>query len=281
MNLALWLDRAGKSHGDRPAVGLGDRVYSDYCSLAHRAARLAGALQGQLGLNAGDRVAIVAKNSPAYLETLYAVWHAGLAAVPANAKLHGAELGYILEQARAEKSRTSHRYRQPRLRKVIHGRSDRDRAAQRGRSRLAVLHLGHDWTPEGSNAHTPQSVNLESRLRSRSRSDRARRSDPACCAYESRLGHLHHAACHATRRECDRGIRWLRAGRNLPTSEGVATGLNVCRADDDQTHDRLPRRLSVFQYPHHHLGRRADVCRGCVACAGSLRSALCADLRTG
>ncbi len=101
MNLALWLDRAGKSHGDRPAVGLGDRVYSDYCSLAHRAARLAGALQGQLGLNAGDRVAIVAKNSPAYLETLYAVWHAGLAAVPANAKLHGAELGYILEQSGA------------------------------------------------------------------------------------------------------------------------------------------------------------------------------------
>jgi acyl-CoA synthetase (AMP-forming)/AMP-acid ligase II len=54
-------------------------VYSDYRSLAHRAARLAGALQGQLGLNAGDRVAIVAKNSPAYLELLYAVWHAGLA----------------------------------------------------------------------------------------------------------------------------------------------------------------------------------------------------------
>jgi long-chain acyl-CoA synthetase len=104
MNLALWLDRAGKSHGDRPAVGLGDRVYSDYRSLAHRAARLAGALQGQLGLNAGDRVAIVAKNSPAYLELLYAVWHAGLAVVPANAKLHGAELGYILEQSGARVS---------------------------------------------------------------------------------------------------------------------------------------------------------------------------------
>ncbi|MGA9053774.1 MAG: AMP-binding protein, partial [Pseudolabrys sp.] len=104
MNLALWLDRAGKSHGDRPAVGLGDRVYSDYRSLAHRAARLAGALQAQLGLNAGDRVAIVAKNSPSYLELLYAVWHAGLAAVPVNAKLHGAELGYILEQSGARVS---------------------------------------------------------------------------------------------------------------------------------------------------------------------------------
>ncbi len=38
---------------------------------------------------------------PEYLEMLYAVWHAGLAAVPANAKLHGAELGYILEHSDA------------------------------------------------------------------------------------------------------------------------------------------------------------------------------------
>jgi long-chain acyl-CoA synthetase len=101
MNLALWLDRAGKSHGSQPAIGLGDRVYSDYRSLANRAARLAGALQGHLGLNAGDRVAIIARNCPAYLETLYAVWYAGLAAVPVNAKLHGEELGYILEQSGA------------------------------------------------------------------------------------------------------------------------------------------------------------------------------------
>ena len=36
-NLALSLERAGKSHGDWPAVGLGDRVYCDYRSLAHRA----------------------------------------------------------------------------------------------------------------------------------------------------------------------------------------------------------------------------------------------------
>jgi long-chain acyl-CoA synthetase len=32
---------------------------------------------------------------------LYGLWHAGLAAVPANAKLHGAELGYILEHSGA------------------------------------------------------------------------------------------------------------------------------------------------------------------------------------
>jgi long-chain acyl-CoA synthetase len=61
---------------------------------------MAGALQG-FGLKPGDRVAIIAKNSPEFLEALYAIWHAGLAAVPANAKLHGAELGYILEHSGA------------------------------------------------------------------------------------------------------------------------------------------------------------------------------------
>ncbi len=101
MNLALWLDRAGKSHSGRPAIGHGERILRDYGGLAARVARLAGALKARLGLQPGDRVAIAAKNSPDYLETLYAIWHAGLAAVPANAKLHGTELGYILEHSGA------------------------------------------------------------------------------------------------------------------------------------------------------------------------------------
>ncbi len=101
MNLALWLERAGKSHPDHPAVGLGTRKLRSYGELAGRVARLAGALTDRYGLRPGDRVAIAAKNSPDYLDLLYAVWHAGLAAVPANAKLHGSELGYILEHSGA------------------------------------------------------------------------------------------------------------------------------------------------------------------------------------
>jgi long-chain acyl-CoA synthetase len=100
MNLAHWLDRAGRDDPQRPALGLGSRVLRTYGETAGRVARLAGALRG-FGLSPGDRVAIVARNSPDYVELLYAVWHAGLAAVPANAKLHGAELGYILEQSGA------------------------------------------------------------------------------------------------------------------------------------------------------------------------------------
>jgi len=101
MNLALWLERAGRSYGERPAVGHGTRVVATYGALAERAARLAGALRERCGLAPGDRVAIAATNAPEYLEMLYGVWHAGLAAVPANAKLHGRELGYILAHSGA------------------------------------------------------------------------------------------------------------------------------------------------------------------------------------
>ena len=100
MNLAFSLDRAGRDDPHRTALGIGPRALRTYGEVAGRVARLAGALQG-LGLAPGERIAIAAKNCPDYLEVLYAIWHAGLVAVPANAKLHGAELGYILEQSGA------------------------------------------------------------------------------------------------------------------------------------------------------------------------------------
>jgi long-chain acyl-CoA synthetase len=107
MNLALWLVRAGLSHGDRPALGYGTRVIKRYDELAERAARLAASLRHRFDLQPGDRVAIAATNTPDYLEVIFGIWHAGLAAVPANAKLHGRELGYILEHSGARACFTS------------------------------------------------------------------------------------------------------------------------------------------------------------------------------
>ncbi|MEZ5841961.1 MAG: AMP-binding protein [Hyphomicrobiales bacterium] len=101
MNLALWLARAGMAHGERPAVAAGERVALDYRQLAERAARLAGAFRDRFGLRPGDRVAVIAKNAVEYTEILFGIWHAGLAAVPANAKLHGAELAFIIENSGA------------------------------------------------------------------------------------------------------------------------------------------------------------------------------------
>jgi len=102
MNQGVWLERVARADPHRPAVGWGDRVVATYSDLASRAAKLAGALRNGLKLQIGDRVGMISQNHPAYLETLYGTWFAGLAAVPINAKLHGAELGYILAHSGAK-----------------------------------------------------------------------------------------------------------------------------------------------------------------------------------
>lgn len=63
---------------------------------------LAGALRDRAGLDTGDRVALFMSNTPACLEVLFAAWHAGLAAVPVNAKLAAGELEYILRHSDAK-----------------------------------------------------------------------------------------------------------------------------------------------------------------------------------
>lgn len=101
MNMAQWLVRAARAVPASPAIGVGTSVHQTYAELGERAARLAAGLRDRFGLEPGDRVAIIAKNCPGYVETLYGIWHGGFAAVPANAKLHGAELAYILEHSGA------------------------------------------------------------------------------------------------------------------------------------------------------------------------------------
>ena len=99
MNIASQLVRSGLAQGARPAVARGTTVLTTYAELSDRAARLARALREDCKLNAGDRVALAMKNCPAFLEVLYACWHAGLVAVPVNAKLHQSEFAYILDNS--------------------------------------------------------------------------------------------------------------------------------------------------------------------------------------
>lgn len=101
MNIASLFVRAGKTLTERPALAFGDRVLLNHGELIHKASTIAGYLQGRLGLKPGDRVALVMKNSPAYLELLVAGWYAGLTMVPVNAKLHQRKFAYILEHSGA------------------------------------------------------------------------------------------------------------------------------------------------------------------------------------
>ncbi|HET7801410.1 MAG TPA: AMP-binding protein [Humibacillus xanthopallidus] len=100
MNPAVWVERHGRRRRDEPAIAEGERVHATWGAWAARTASLAGGLLGELGLVPGDRVAIVMRNRPAYLEAMYAVWHAGLVAVPVNARLHPHEFAYILGHSR-------------------------------------------------------------------------------------------------------------------------------------------------------------------------------------
>lgn len=100
MNLGHWLYRQAQIAPDRPALFLGTEQIADYGGFHDRAARLAGWLVAQ-GIVPGDRVAMVMKNTPDYLIVQYGIWYAGAVAVPINAKLHGREAAFILENSGA------------------------------------------------------------------------------------------------------------------------------------------------------------------------------------
>ncbi|MEM7406804.1 MAG: AMP-binding protein [Pseudomonadota bacterium] len=95
MNIASHLSRVARVWPEGPAVAVGTQVVHTYAALGHRVSCLAAGMHDQLGLRPGDRVLLALKNCPAYLELMYACWHAGLVAVPANAKLHRDEFAYI------------------------------------------------------------------------------------------------------------------------------------------------------------------------------------------
>ena len=106
MNIAHLLARAARLHASLPALALGTRTLASYAELGARVACLAGGLAARLQPN--DRVALVMKNGPAYLELMFACWHAGLVVVPINAKLHPKELEFILADCGARLCFASH-----------------------------------------------------------------------------------------------------------------------------------------------------------------------------
>src|SRR5690606_23326298 len=91
MNLAHLLLRSARWLPERPALALGKRTVRTYREMAGRVARLASGLETRLGLRPGDRVALAMSNCPEFYEVLFGCWHAGLVAVPMNAKLHPKE----------------------------------------------------------------------------------------------------------------------------------------------------------------------------------------------
>ena len=97
MNIAAFLHATARCYPNAPALAFGDELIHRYAGLQERVARLAGGLRALPGVKPGDRIALAMKNSPQYIELMWAGWHAGLCIVPMNAKLHPKEFAFILE----------------------------------------------------------------------------------------------------------------------------------------------------------------------------------------
>ena len=92
-----FLDRSAVVFADRIAVVDGAERWT-YGEFADRCLRQAGML-ADLGLQPGDRVAVLAPNTHVMLESHYGVLYAGMVLVALNTRLSAAELRYIVGHA--------------------------------------------------------------------------------------------------------------------------------------------------------------------------------------
>ena len=298
MNLALYLERAGREDAERPALGLGARVLRNYGEAAARVARLAGSLQ-RMGLKLGERVAIASKNSPDYVEALYAIWHAGLAAVPANAKLHGAELGYILEQSGARvclaspdiESAIAPHAPKSLERLIAIGGAEYERLiaadpiaiVPRAPDDLAWLFYTSGTTGRPKGAMLTHKVLAAASNAYLNEVDTVAPGDPILHAAPMSHGSGLYMMAYVMRRGVNVVAEFgrLRAGGNIRPVPRLAAHLDVRGADHGEAAGGMPGRLPERKYPHHRVGRRADVCRGRAEGAGPVRATAGADLRPG
>ena len=106
MTLAHLLVRQATVRPAAAAVFHGTRPWATHDQWAARCAGLAQRLLAA-GLQPGDRLVLFLRNHPRTLELMWGAWWAGLVVVPVNAKLHPAEVAWIVENAQARWAFTS------------------------------------------------------------------------------------------------------------------------------------------------------------------------------
>ena len=98
MDLCTLIERNAAFAPDKPAIRFNDETLS-YAAFNDRIEKAARALKTALGVNRGDRVAILSLNRPDYLVLLYACARLGAMLVPLNWRLAAAEQLFILSDA--------------------------------------------------------------------------------------------------------------------------------------------------------------------------------------
>jgi len=102
VNVARLLHASALRLPEAPALAHGARTVATYGRFSERVARLGAGMLARHGLARGDRVGLAMRNCPEYYPVLFACWHAGLVAVPINAKLHAREVATILGNSGAK-----------------------------------------------------------------------------------------------------------------------------------------------------------------------------------
>src|ERR1700755_1395881 len=98
MDLSDLIDRNAAFAPDKAAIRFAGATLS-YADFATRIRAAARALKSELGVQRGDRVAILALNHPDYLVLLYACARLGAMLVPLNWRLAVPEQVFILSDA--------------------------------------------------------------------------------------------------------------------------------------------------------------------------------------
>ena len=101
MTIGPWLRACAERSGDREAIEVMGEAKS-YAALDRDADRLAAGLAADIRLQAGDRAAVIMRNSVACVDTWFAMSRAGIVDVPVNVAQRGDGLAYVLGQSRSQ-----------------------------------------------------------------------------------------------------------------------------------------------------------------------------------
>jgi fatty-acyl-CoA synthase len=104
-----FLDRGVDVYGDAVGVIAHDGTEYTYAEFGDRVDRAAAALS-ELGVEEGDRVALLSPNTHSFLETLYAINVLGAISVPLNYRLVAEDYEYILDDCGARVVVADHEY---------------------------------------------------------------------------------------------------------------------------------------------------------------------------
>jgi len=98
MNIAWWVQRWSEMHPKRPAIIFEGNTFS-YSDL-HRRANQSSCWLQSIGIEKGDRVAVMLHNCPEFIELYLACSRLGAIFVPINFRVAGPELEYFLRSCR-------------------------------------------------------------------------------------------------------------------------------------------------------------------------------------